>query len=162
MNAIVENTTNLFEILPSTSARLPELLEREGRVERAQRNAYYEIGLELRAIRDGGLYKIDREQQIGGRYSFLTFEEYVEQRWEMDVSRAKQLVAAAEAVLKIATIVAVLPLRESHVRELLRLESDAERASVWQEVIRERAGQPVRASDVAAAVARYKNQRVKP
>jgi len=29
-----------------------ELLEREGRIERAQRNAYYEIGLDLKEIRD--------------------------------------------------------------------------------------------------------------
>lgn len=134
---------------------MPELLEREGWVERAQRNAYYEIGLELRAIRDGGLYKIDREQQIGGRFSFQTFEEYVQERWEWPRDRAYKLINAATVAENVSNLLHFQPpQRESHVRELLKLETDAERAAVWQEVIRERDGQPVRASDVRELLAR--------
>ena len=48
----------------------------------------------------------------------------------MDIRRGKQLVAAAEAVNKMATIVAILPSRESHVRELLKIEHDGDRAKV--------------------------------
>ena len=133
-------------------ASLPELLEREGRIERAQRNAYYEIGLELRAIRDSGLYKIDRAQQIGGRYSFQTFEEYVQERWEMDLRRANQLILAASTVLVLQNRknFSYFPSKESHVTALLALESDTERAAVWQEIVLERNGQPMRASDGAS------------
>ena len=63
------------------------------------------------------------------------------------------MIQSAEVAEKMFGIANILPAKESHVRELLRLETDAERAAVWQEVIRERAGQPVRASDVEAAVA---------
>lgn len=92
--------------------------------------------MELRAIRDKRLYKVKRPEAVAGRYSFETWEEYVEVRLDWDVSRAKQLVAAAETVEKMATNVAVLPARESHVRPLLRLDDEHERASVWQSVYR--------------------------
>ena len=41
-SAMQINTTNLSELITREES---ELLEREGRIERAQRNAYYEIGL---------------------------------------------------------------------------------------------------------------------
>jgi len=74
---------------------------------------------------------------VSGRYSFVTFEEYVEQRWDMARSRSNQLMLAAEATdhLKTSTIVDTLPTRESHVRELLHLETDEDRAAVWQKVV---------------------------
>ena len=114
-----------------------DLIEREGRIERAQRNAYYEIGLELKAIRDKGLYKIGRKIKVAGRYSFTTFEEYVQERWDMAHSRGKQLINAAETALKMDTNVSVLPAKESHVRELLKIENDDDRAIVWQNVVDE-------------------------
>lgn len=156
MNAIALSTGRLPELLPPIDSRSGELIEREGRIERAQRNAYYEIGLELKAIRDGGLYKVEREQPIAGRFSWLTFEEYVGERWEVSQEKAYKLIYAAEAAQKLSNCTSFVPAKESHVRPLLALESDAERAAVWQEVIRERAGEPVRASDVEAAVERYR------
>jgi hypothetical protein len=42
----------------------------------------------------------------------------------MTAQRAGQVISAAECTLKIETIVSVLPSKESHVRELLKLEGD--------------------------------------
>lgn len=151
MNAIVDGTISQSEVITREQT---ELAEREGRIERAQRNAYYETGLELRAIRDLKLYKVKRAVPVAGRYSFETFEEYCEKRWDMDSSRARQLIGAAEAAEKIATIVTILPGRESHVRPLLALESDEERAAVWSSVV-ERHGQTIRAKDVEEEIERF-------
>jgi protein gp37 len=121
---------------------LKELEEREARIERAQRNAYYEIGLDLRAIRDQQLYRVERPTRVSGRYSFQTFEEYCEERWELDFKYANRLVQAATLAEKMAPIGAILPVRESHVRPLLeRLSTDDERLAVWQQVV---AGHPDR------------------
>lgn len=78
----------------------------------------------------------------------------MQERWELTPQRCNAIIRSAEVVAKMERIVSILPQRESHVIPLLALETDAERAAVWQEVIRERDGQPVRASDVEAAVAR--------
>lgn len=126
------------EVLDAPSMEgLAELQEREDRIERAQRNAYYEIGLDLKGIRDKKLYRIERPQPIAGRYSFQTFEEYVEERWEIKRTRAFELIQSAETAdgMKTSGKPNILPARESHVRPLLKLETDAERAAVWQAVI---------------------------
>lgn len=132
-----------------------ELIEREGRIERAQRNAYYEIGLDLKAIRDRGLYKNQREIPVSGRYSFTTFEEYVEQRWDMERSRCFKMIQAAEATeqLEMLKICNILPTKESHVRELLKLEEDGQRAEVWQRVVER--GETITAAVVQAEVSKF-------
>ena len=77
-------------------------------------------------IRDRRLYKAD----------FGTFEEYVEQRWEWGRTRAYQLIDAAAFARNLSTLVDTIPQRETHIRPLLeRLETDAERATVWQRVV---------------------------
>lgn len=149
MNAIVKLTENLIELQTADEV---DLVERECRIERAQRNAYYEIGLELRAIRDKKLYRTKRAEAVSGRYSFETFEEYVEQRWDHKIDRVEQMIRAATAVEQLPTIVGFLPSREAHVRPLLALESDAERASVWQAVVAKH-GTSITAKDVEAEVA---------
>jgi protein gp37 len=111
---------------------LDELIEREGRIDRAQRNAYYEIGLELAAIREKELYKVPRVNAKAGKYSFTTWEEYVDERWEMSEEQARRLIQSAQASEKLHQLVEFLPSRESHVRELLKLETDEQRAEVWQ------------------------------
>src|SRR5262245_1067480 len=117
---------------------LQELEEREARIERAQRNAYYEIGLDLRAIRDRRLYKVERPTRVNGRYSFQTFEEYCEERWELDKPHANRLIAAATLTEQMVPIGTILPTRESHVRPLLeRLATDDERLAVWQQIVAE-------------------------
>lgn len=143
------------EVISMVPGGQNDLLEREGRIERAQRNAYYEIGLELKAIRDKGLYKVDRPAPVNGRYSFTTFEEYCPGRWDMEIRRVQQMIESAETVERMekAQKFACFPSRESHVRELLKLETDAQRADVWQRVVS--SGQTITAKLVEAEVARY-------
>ena len=68
----------------------------------------------------------------------------MQERWELDKPRAWRLIEAATVAEKTLQICNLLPARESHVIPLLKLETDVERAAVWQDVIRERDGQPVR------------------
>jgi protein gp37 len=135
---------------------LVELIERESRIERAQRNAYYEIGLDLKAIRDRGLYKTPRDVEVSGRYSFTTWEEYVEQRWDMTPQRSGQIIIAAECASKIEKILSVLPSKESHVKELLALESDEHRAEVWKRIVDSKSS--VTAKTVSDEVEKFKTQ----
>jgi protein gp37 len=140
---------------PARLSDLTDLMEREQRIERAQRNAYYEIGLDLKAIRDRGLYKIARPDRVNGRYSFQTFEEYCEQRWELKRQRAYELIEAASVTEELSEISDILPTRESHVRPLVeRLESDDERIAAWQQIIGE-APDRITARLVDEGVTRY-------
>lgn len=68
-----------------------------------------EAGTALRAIRDedGGLYKVSHE----------TFEEYISARWEMDRTRAYQLIDAAPVMRVMSKIFDTAPV-ESHARVL--------------------------------------------
>lgn len=129
-----------------------ELAEREGRIERAQRNAYYEIGLELRAIRDRRGYRVG----TNGDSNLQTWQEYLEKRWELSETRSRQLISAADAVdgMNPHNCADLIPARESHVRELLRIESDTDRAVVWQSIL-QNYGQHATASDVRAEVEKY-------
>ncbi|MCU0246152.1 MAG: DUF5131 family protein [Bryobacter sp.] len=149
MNAIVKLTENVIEFQPAGEV---ELLEREQRIERAQRNAYYEIGLELRTIREKELYKVKRGAEIAGRYSFETWEEYITTRWDWTNERARQVMQAAEAAQKLQQLFDISPSRESHVRALLALEADDERAAAWKAVV-EKHGSAITAKDVEAEVA---------
>ena len=160
MGVIAKNTGSQVEIVPAIDQeKLGSLLEREARIDRAQRNAYLEIGLELKAIRDGSLYATARAVAVAGRYTFTTFEEYVEERWDMGHSRVAQLIDAADACSKMSTIVEVLPARESHVRELLKVESDADRVRVWQTVVDR--GETITAKVVSEEVERFNAQKQK-
>lgn len=90
---------------------------------------------ELDATYNG--YKSNREripETISGRYSFMTFEEYVGEKWEMSYRRTVELIESANAAEKLRNS-ASFPTRESHVRPLLKLTSDEERAAVWQTVV---------------------------
>lgn len=137
----------------------PLLIEREERITRAQRNAYLEIGLDLKAIRDNRWYRAKRSIPVDGRYSFNTFEEYCETRWEMSRVRAHQLIECAEVSTKMLTIVNKLPTSESHVRELLKLQDDADRAEVWRRVAQN--GGNITARSIAEAVEKYKAEQRK-
>ena len=147
-----------IDLLPKANGSLGELHERESRIERCQRNAYYEIGLELAAIRDRGLYKAHREAPVAGRYSFTTFEEYCEQRWEIAYRTAKQLIEAAQVAEKLRNCADFLPARESHVRALLALDKDEDRAAVWQRMI---GAKEITAKTIEAEVVKYKAEQEK-
>jgi len=160
INATASSTESQIEIVPVVDQeQLANLLEREARIDRAQRNAYLEIGLELKAIRDGKLYATPRSEPVAGRYTFTTFEEYVEERWDMDRERARQLMLAAEAVSKMPTNVGILPAKESHVRELLKIMDDGDRARVWQSVVDR--GETITAKIVTEEVERFIAQQEK-
>jgi hypothetical protein len=64
-----------------------------------------------------------------------TSASYVEQRWDMSDRTARQLIESADAAEKLRQLSEILPSKESHVRELLKLEQDDERATVWQSVV---------------------------
>lgn len=114
----------------------------EGKIERATRNAFYDVGLELRHIKDSRLY----------RQGYATFEEYCQARWEWSTDRVRQLIDAATAVEQMPTIVGILPTRESHVRPLLKLDKPALRTEVWQRVVASQ--QPITAKMIEAEVER--------
>lgn len=121
------------------------LTAREARIESRHKAAFIDNGLELAAIRDEGDYKA----------AYGTFENYVEQRWDMTPQRAGQVINAAFLSKRIETIVSISPTRETHVRPLLqRLDNDNDRVTVWREVV-ECVGQQVRAKDVEEAVERH-------
>lgn len=58
-----------------------------------------------------------------GRYSFVTFEEYVEARWAMERQNAHRLIETAIVTEKMSQICDILPVRQSHVTQLLKLDS---------------------------------------
>jgi hypothetical protein len=131
------------DLLPPQDEQVTaELREREGRIERAQRAAYLEVGLELRAIRDARLYRAD----------FGTFEDYCATRWEFTDDMAQRLMNAAAAAEKLRQLSDSVPARESHIRPLLRLDSDDDRAKVWRMVLDEHPDGHIVAKHVEAAV----------
>ncbi|WP_151070625.1 hypothetical protein [Cupriavidus oxalaticus] len=134
-----------MDLLPARNMQIDaELREREQRIERAQRNAYLEVGRELRAIRDARLYRED----------FGTFESYCAARWEWEPQTANRIIAAASAAERLEPIGSI-PTCESHVRPLLRLPSDDERAAAWRTVLAEHPDGRITAKDVEAVVARH-------
>lgn len=161
MPVTAKSKTSQAELIvpDDTQDQLANLLEREGRIERAQRNAYLEIGLELKAIRDAKLYATPRQSAVAGRYTFTTFEEYVEERWDMSYRRCHEMMESAEAAENLRNSAGFLPSRESHVRELLKIEDDNERAAVWQNVVDR--GEPVTAKLVAEEVERHQARKAK-
>lgn len=121
------------------------LKEREGRIERAERDGYLVRGRELAAIRDGKLY----------RERYQTFEAYCEARWEMTPQHAGRLIAAADFATRIEHICSI-PVRQTHIYPLLTDKLDDEdRLAVWREVLDAAGGLPrnVKAADIANAVA---------
>jgi protein gp37 len=160
IDATALSTASQTELVPAVDhEQLANLLEREARIDRAQRNAYLEIGLELKAIRDGKLYATPRSEPVSGRYTFTTFEEYVDGRWDMDDRRARDVIANADAASKIGDFSPVLPARESYVRELLKIEDDGNRAKVWQSVVNR--GETITGKIVTEEVQRFIAQQEK-
>jgi protein gp37 len=127
----------------------PNDLERhEARIEAAERNGYLVRGHELAAIRDGKLYRLASNH--------ATFEEYCEQRWELDTGNATRLINAADFAGKAANWQLSMPARESHIRPLLsRLEADDDRIVVWRDVLATTNGARIKAGDVDAAITRF-------
>ena len=126
---------------------IAELNEREHRIETAERNAYLVRGQELRAIRDGQLF----------RERWQTFEEYCEERWELAKRRVYQLIGAADFAEKVHHGGLFVPARERHIRPLLeRLQDDADRLAVWRSLLDTLDNvRQLKAQDVEDAIARF-------
>jgi protein gp37 len=122
--------------------------ERERRIEEAERNNYLIRGLELAAIRD--------DQSWRSRYNYTTFEEYCEQRWEMQKAHSYRLMDAAAFAEKVSNWRLSPPSRESHIRPLLeRLEADDDRLAVWRDVLASTNGAKIKTIDVENAISRF-------
>jgi hypothetical protein len=67
------------------------------------------------------------------RATHATFEDYCREKWGITDQHANRMIAGAVRyeALKREPIGSLLPDRESHVRELCRLESDAEAGENW-------------------------------
>jgi hypothetical protein len=100
-----------------------KLLALEKTIEEGLRT-FNEVGTALLMIRDEKLYR--------GEYK--TFEEYCDQKWNIDRSRAYQLIDSAEVVatLKMSTTVDILPTSERQTRPLALLPSDKQ-VEAWRE-----------------------------
>lgn len=103
-------TGSAQERLAAFEAAIDRAKERAGTTLKAARARFVvEAGTALRAIRDedGGLYKVTHE----------TFEDYISARWDMDRTRAYQLIDAAPVMLVMSKIFDTAPV-ESHARVL--------------------------------------------
>ena len=58
----------------------------------------------------------------------------MEARFPFTTGQTHRKIQYADAMTKISALADILPSTESHVRELLKLESDKDRALVWQAV----------------------------
>lgn len=110
------------------------LAQAEVKIDGVTRSAYLDVGLMLKAIRDRKLYKVRRAQPVAGHYSFTTFEEYVEGRWDLSYRRCSELIESAEGAENLRKSAGLLPSRESHMRELLRMPGH-DRELVWKAVV---------------------------
>jgi len=153
LSVIDATVTSMASEIDLADDDLTALGQCESRIDQVTRSAYLDVGLMLKAIRDRKLYKVRRREAVSGRYTFTTFEEYVEERWGRDRTWSHRLIEAADAANKMLPIVNVLPSSESHVRELLKIEDDGDRAAVWQAVVGR--GELVTARLVAEEVDRF-------
>jgi protein gp37 len=124
-----------------------ELIERERRIEGAERNAYLVRGQELREIRERQLYR---------EYDYPTFEMYCAERWELMPNRASQLISTSGFATLVQKFELTVPSRESHIQPLLsRLERDDDRIAVWRDVLATTNGVRIHAKDVDNAISRF-------
>lgn len=125
-----------------------ELDRLETQIEEAERNAYYVRGSSLAEVRDKKLWR--------QRYNYSTFEEYCEERWELQKAYAYRLIDAAAFGSKVANWRLPQPSRESHIRPLLtRLDQDDDRLAVWRDVLATTNGSTIKASDIDDAISRF-------
>jgi len=120
----------------------------EAKIERAMKNAFNEVGMELGFISENKLYVL--------RYP--TWDEYLFQRWDMGRDRASQLITASKIfnnLSKNPDIFNILPTRESHVKALSALEKPDQQIEVWKRVIDTSNGTIITAKIVEQEVERY-------
>jgi hypothetical protein len=107
-----------------------------------------EIRSSAAAIRDGERWRM--------RYNYATFEQYCEERWDLQKAHAYRLMDAAEFAAKVSQRETPIPSSERHIRPLLeRLETDDDRIAVWRDVLATTNGARIKASDVDHAITRF-------
>ncbi len=111
--------------MPSKNDIVKRLDELEVLIDTKQRG-FYEIGKALREIRDGQLYL-----QLG----FSNFSGYVKKRWDMHRSYAYRLIDASGVIDNLSGIGKDLPLKESQVRPLIKL-NESDQRKVWREFLK--------------------------
>lgn len=128
-----------------------KLITLEKLIDKNIKAAWYQNGLILMKIRDERLYE----------KKYITFENYLETRWEFGQKRrGYQIINAADLTQKIAfyqaeiltdkdeksaQVVHFLPSLESHLRPLIdSLKTDSERIAVWQNVVYDSKGEEVK------------------
>ncbi|MFA5706797.1 MAG: hypothetical protein WDA41_10620 [Candidatus Neomarinimicrobiota bacterium] len=99
-------------------------------------HTFVEVGNALLTIRDGRLY----------RDKYATFEAYCVERWEMKRRYANYLIASAQVVERLGTIVPILPATETQARPLTTIPME-QVGEVWQEAIetapKDKNGKPI-------------------
>lgn len=89
-------------------------------------------------VRRGELYEQVRDSKAY-KHEYQTFDDYIEQRWEIDRSRCYQIIDASAFTrkLEMSTTVDFLPLRERQVRPLLRTFPDSFdlQAMAWERAV---------------------------
>ncbi|WP_143589847.1 hypothetical protein [Streptomyces africanus] len=135
------------ERLAAFEQAIDQAQETAGRSLKAARARFVvEAGTALRAIRDEGLFKLSHE----------TFDEYIAGRWDMDRSRAYQLIDAAPAMLVMSKIFDTPPV-ESQARMLGPvLDAHGEEAVREVVVAAKQAGPKVTAATLKAAALRLR------
>ncbi len=138
------------ELVPTSS----ELEEREQRIERALRHAWYETALEYEAIRERRLYR----RNGSGKRGWETWADYCQERWGRPQNKIDEQIARALEISEIVRIGTIsgdqLPSSMSHATELAKLEAPKQRAEVWSRVLS--LSVPITAKVVEAEVVRYK------
>jgi hypothetical protein len=107
------------------------------------KDTFVEVGTALSEIRDSRIY----------RATFKTFEDYCKDRWDFSKTYANNIIAAAEVVGNLTTIV-VKPQTETQARPLAKLPAEQQPAA-WeraQEIAKEEGKEKPAARHVEAAV----------
>lgn len=133
-----------------------ELEEREQRIERNLRHAWYETALDFKAIRDSNP-KLYRREGTGKR-GWSTWADYCQERWGRDQTSIDRQIARADEMTQIMQICTIsrdqIPATMSHATELAKLETNEQRAEVWNRVLV--LDVPITAQIVAGEVSKYK------
>lgn len=106
-------------------------------------NTFVQVGNALAEIRDRKLYRAEHR----------TFEDYCRDRWGFARNYANKMIAAAEVVTGLGTIVPTLPQTESQARPLTSL-PPTEQIAAWQEAVETAPNGKVTAAHVAEVVTR--------
>lgn len=128
------------------SPELLDLMEHEKAIE-AGITSMLDMGYAFEKIRDGRKYKA-----VG----YTAFEDYCQQRWDLNRDYVNKVIAACCIVRELDTRVSIAPTTERQVRPLKALPDPEARADAWNEAVEEAGGDQPTAKQVEKAVARRK------